>query len=274
MLGQWRWPVPFQAFEPLASLQRLPEVHTKMSMSTLLGCNVHPKGASASFISYLTVGYVGQNSRALPRVGQVCKRLASPKRSMYQCLTTRATHRATCHSLVDCCPSPRWPLFLSRGRTWGPRSFAVPKRDTARMSAATAIQIAGHRDPPAVEDRLLQYVVLRRDLWEIERWPLGSIVAQACHASTAALWLSRDHPETVSYCSEANLENMHKVVLEIKGTEQLQNLSKALEEANICHKLWTEQPENIPTSLATAPNRKSKLQPFFKKLKLCKGTSG
>ncbi len=124
---------------------------------------------------------------------------------------------------------------------------------------------------PAEEEPLLQYVVLRKDLWESQQWPLGSVVAQACHASTAALWLSKDSPLTRQYCSGDNLDCMHKVVLEIQGVEPLQNLSKALDEANVQHKLWIEQPENVPTSLATAPDAKSRLQPHFKNLKLCKG---
>ena len=123
---------------------------------------------------------------------------------------------------------------------------------------------------PAPEEPLLQYIVLRKDLWETQEWPLGSIVAQACHASTAALWLSKDTPITGQYCSGDNLDSMHKVVLEVKGVEQLQNLSQTLDEASIQHKLWIEQPEDVPTSLATAPNRKATLQPYFKKLKLCK----
>lgn len=62
----------------------------------------------------------------------------------------------------------------------------------------------------AAED-LVQYVVLRKDLWDNLNWPLGSIIAQACHASTAALWLSRESDETLTYCSEEKLDHMHKV---------------------------------------------------------------
>lgn len=62
----------------------------------------------------------------------------------------------------------------------------------------------------AAED-LVQYVVLRKDLWHSLKWPLGSIIAQACHASTAALWLSRDSVETSAYCSPGTLDHMHKV---------------------------------------------------------------
>ena len=57
----------------------------------------------------------------------------------------------------------------------------------------------------------MQYVVLRRDLWDGMGWPLGSVVAQACHAATAALWLERNAPATLQYCSDDNLDAMHKV---------------------------------------------------------------
>jgi len=57
---------------------------------------------------------------------------------------------------------------------------------------------------------LVQYVVLRRDLWAELGWPLGSVVAQACHASTAALWLSREQAEAAAYCAPGNLDHMHK----------------------------------------------------------------
>ena len=60
---------------------------------------------------------------------------------------------------------------------------------------------------------LVQYVVLRADLWKDMGWPLGSIVAQACHAATAALWDSREDPSSQQYCSPAQLDHMHKVTM-------------------------------------------------------------
>lgn len=65
-------------------------------------------------------------------------------------------------------------------------------------------------EAPIAED-LVQYLVLRKDLWNTLEWPLGSIIAQACHASTAALWLSKDSPVTTAYCAAQNLDHMHKV---------------------------------------------------------------
>ena len=61
---------------------------------------------------------------------------------------------------------------------------------------------------------LVQYLVLRKDLTQPPfSWPAGAVVAQACHAATAALHLHRDHPHTAAYLRE--LERMRKVVLEV-----------------------------------------------------------
>ena len=123
----------------------------------------------------------------------------------------------------------------------------------------------------------LQYVVLRRDMWRGENegfvsWPLGAIVAQGCHAATAALWASRDEVDTKAYCSDDNLDHMHKAVLEVKGEAQLRTLSEKLTKEGIQHKLWVEQPENVATCLATAPLPKSRIYPHVKKLQLCKAS--
>jgi len=66
-------------------------------------------------------------------------------------------------------------------------------------------------DAPQPTPVVLQYIVLRKDLWVEQGWPLGSIVAQACHASSAAMWESKDDPVTMLYCSPSNIDNMHKV---------------------------------------------------------------
>ncbi|XP_010541538.1 PREDICTED: putative peptidyl-tRNA hydrolase PTRHD1 [Tarenaya hassleriana] len=119
-----------------------------------------------------------------------------------------------------------------------------------------------------VDDVLVQYVVLRRDL--IDSWPLGSVLTQGCHASVAAIWSHKDDPNTVQYCDPQNIDSMHKVTLEVKGETQMMNLSEKLKSGGIAHKLWIEQPENIATCIATKPYPKSQVSSFFKKLKLCK----
>jgi peptidyl-tRNA hydrolase len=60
-----------------------------------------------------------------------------------------------------------------------------------------------------------------------------------------------------------------QVVLEVKGETQLQNLASKLKDAGVRHRLWMEQPENIPTCIAAAPYPKADVSQHFKKLKLC-----
>lgn len=149
---------------------------------------------------------------------------------------------------------------------------AAPATSTAAEPATSAVteDAAAKPDQPEPEDILVQYLVLRRDLWRELDWPLGSVIAQACHASTAALWLGRYKPESKAYC--ASIDTMTKVVLEVKGETQLRNLAEKLTVAEVAHKLWIEQPENFATCLATQPARRSEVSQYFKKLNLCKGT--
>lgn len=60
---------------------------------------------------------------------------------------------------------------------------------------------------------IVQYVVLRGDLAKTLGWPLGAVVAQGCHACTAAIHLFYNDADTQAYL--ADLDNMHKVVLEV-----------------------------------------------------------
>ncbi|WOL18305.1 hypothetical protein Cni_G27099 [Canna indica] len=174
---------------------------------------------------------------------------------------------------------PLSPSRLAAAAVRRPPPFRRPPPRTT-MSAADAAADAA--PAPAVEpaqgdgggsarpegDVVVQYVVLRRDL--IDTWPLGSVVTQGCHASVAAVWSHRDHPDVLAYCSDRDLDSMHKVTLEVKGETQLRNLAEKLKTEGIDHKLWIEQPENFPTCLATRPYHKSQVATFFRKLKLCK----
>ena len=62
--------------------------------------------------------------------------------------------------------------------------------------------------------QLVQYVVVRGDLLRLLSWPTGAVIAQACHASTAALWMHRNDSNTLQYTTD--LDNMHKVILEVR----------------------------------------------------------
>ncbi|KAH3710044.1 hypothetical protein DPMN_069510 [Dreissena polymorpha] len=117
-----------------------------------------------------------------------------------------------------------------------------------------------------MSSNVVQYVVVRKDLVKTLKWPTGALIAQACHACTAVVHLFYSHPATQEYL--ADLDRMHKVVLEAPDEESLRSLSDRLSSANIDHKLWMEQPENIPTCVAARPYNKAEVQDFFKGFKL------
>ena len=113
---------------------------------------------------------------------------------------------------------------------------------------------------------IVQYVIVRSDLMKTLGWPVGALLAQACHATTAVIHQFYEKEDTKSYLKD--LDNMHKIVLCVKNEEDLKSLHAKLTEAEIDHKLWIEQPENFPTCLAVRPHVKDQVQQYFKKLKL------
>ena len=56
---------------------------------------------------------------------------------------------------------------------------------------------------------IVQYVVVRSDLLGALKWPVGAVVAQACHATAAVTHLYADDACTQQYFSD--IDNMHKV---------------------------------------------------------------
>ena len=111
---------------------------------------------------------------------------------------------------------------------------------------------------------LVQYICVRKDL--PASFGAGALLAQGCHAATAAVWLSRESAATQAYCGA--LDAMHKVVLEAPSAVALTGIAAQLTIAGVQHKLWVEQPEGVVTALATAPGERALLKPFFADLKL------
>ncbi|KXS17720.1 peptidyl-tRNA hydrolase II [Gonapodya prolifera JEL478] len=109
------------------------------------------------------------------------------------------------------------------------------------------------------------WIVLRKDLVKSKGWNTGSVIAQACHASTTALWLNREDPVVQEYMRDAESGSTHKVVLEVKDATHLSKLASNLDTLGIRYHTWTEQPENIPTCIATLPHRKSQVGDVFRK---------
>ncbi|KAI9096503.1 peptidyl-tRNA hydrolase II domain-containing protein [Phlyctochytrium arcticum] len=128
---------------------------------------------------------------------------------------------------------------------------------------------------------LLRDLVYRKSM----EWPTGSIVTQGCHATAAVLHTHRNDPDVSAYLD--NLDSMHKVAYELKNQSHLDKACQILDENGIIYyrfyegivyakqshfndnvTRWTEQPENIPTCLATKPYLRSDIADVLKKCKV------
>ena len=84
----------------------------------------------------------------------------------------------------------------------------------------------------------------------------------------AAICKYYDEEATKEYLNQ--LARMHKVVLKAESEDDMKELIKSLESNSIKHYVWVEEPESLVSSVASAPDLKSVLQPFFKSFKLFK----
>lgn len=127
--------------------------------------------------------------------------------------------------------------------------------------AGAASLVASNQDS---NNLIVQYIVVRTDL----EWGTGAIIAQACHASVASIASTLETDLTKGYL--VDLKNMRKIILKADKVDELLKVERQLNDANIAHHLWIEQPENIPTCLACSPQPKSLVQSIFRHFKLFK----
>lgn len=130
-------------------------------------------------------------------------------------------------------------------------------------------------NPTSFTKPVVQYVFCRRDLKDEEGkvWPTGAVAAQVAHASVAAIaqGLERQDEATRYYISPDQLPGMTKYVYGVDSAEELEQVKQGFEEkfGNDSFHCWFEQPENIPTALATLPmERTNKVSKFVQKLKV------
>lgn len=113
--------------------------------------------------------------------------------------------------------------------------------------------------PASTLPPLVMQLIVDRELIK-SGWTMGPMMAQAAHASTAVLVETHHRQDTKDYISHNNLPHMHKIILQTPKNVPLKELASQLSAESDTsmppHYLWIEQPENIPTCLAIAPNRK------------------
>ncbi|KAL1396590.1 hypothetical protein pipiens_002648 [Culex pipiens pipiens] len=132
------------------------------------------------------------------------------------------------------------------------------------VQTVTDTYFAANYHKMSAATKLVQYVVVNGEI--AKSWPKGAVIAQCCHAVAAVSHLYAADPDTVEYFKD--LDNMHKVVLEAPDVGKLTGLGEALEKDGIKHKVWIEQPENVPTCIALKPYKKEEVHKYVKKFKL------
>uniref|UniRef100_A0A1I7Y590 peptidyl-tRNA hydrolase n=1 Tax=Steinernema glaseri TaxID=37863 RepID=A0A1I7Y590_9BILA len=118
----------------------------------------------------------------------------------------------------------------------------------------------------AVSENLVMYLILRRDLITELKWPLGAVITQGAHASTACMWMFKEDPAVLQYTK--NLDSMHKVTLEVANEEALKKVETKLQEASVDHKTWVE--DDMKVCIAVKPSARETLKPLLRNLKLFK----
>ncbi|TIB71142.1 hypothetical protein E3Q22_02866 [Wallemia mellicola] len=89
------------------------------------------------------------------------------------------------------------------------------------------------------------------------------LAAQTAHAATAVIQETHSDPLTQEYVSPDNLDKMRKTVLQTPDGESLVRLYQDILPLGKA-KLWIEQPENIPTAIAIAPNKSKKIKDLLR----------
>ncbi|KAI6190976.1 Aminoacyl-tRNA hydrolase [Aphelenchoides bicaudatus] len=112
----------------------------------------------------------------------------------------------------------------------------------------------------------VMYLLLRKDLETVLKWPIGALCTQAAHAATAVLWTYKDDPDVIEYMKD--MDNMHKITLAVDDEGTLKDLAGRLDEANIQHKVWIE--DNMPVCIAIKPQPRAPLKAILGRLQLYK----
>lgn len=149
------------------------------------------------------------------------------------------------------------------------RTSRIPQHLLARTMSDSALSTTetGSAITTSAQPLVMQ-IIFDRQLLDNPSWPLGPLLTQASHATAAIIARTiSSSRQTQEYTSAENLPVMHTVALQTRSKGPLSDLTKLSEElARVKktyegdefpdHHLWIEQPENIPTCIAIAPNSK------------------
>jgi peptidyl-tRNA hydrolase len=128
-----------------------------------------------------------------------------------------------------------------------------------------------------MEDNILQYIVVRKDL--IDKKDLGLIIAQACHASLAPITSQMRRSGKDSMIKDSldseSLEWAYgifkKIILETPNEQTLKDLMDTLDKSNIEYKPIRESKmDDELTCIGIKPYKKEDIYKYLKHLKSLK----
>ncbi|KAA0156998.1 hypothetical protein FNF28_06565 [Cafeteria roenbergensis] len=158
------------------------------------------------------------------------------------------------------------------GKAWSAQyrleheSYVYSDAEMARLCRKLVLRTVQAMARAAAAAAALDCIIVRKDL----EWPLGALMAQACHASMAAVEENRHDEATTAYLHADNLLGMHKVVYEAKSETALQNAATKLRERGARFHAWVEQPEGIHTAIALKPYPRTVARVLCKGFRLLK----
>ncbi|KAI8821664.1 peptidyl-tRNA hydrolase II domain-containing protein [Fimicolochytrium jonesii] len=132
--------------------------------------------------------------------------------------------------------------------------------------AETEPASASNATTTADGEPLTMYLFVRKDLESDLNWPSGSVITQACHASMAVMHKNSRDPAVLEYLND--LERMHKVTFAARDPAHLTKIRTALTTHSKVFHEWIEQPEGIPTCIATMPYRRSEMREVMKRCRV------
>ena len=140
--------------------------------------------------------------------------------------------------------------------------------DAKPASTSAGADTISHAPSPAHEQTLVQYIVMRSDLVKQHKWNAGGLIANGSHAAVAAIADSWHDSDVQQYVTGAHGKQMHTVVLQAGDEKELLDTAALLKQNDVAHRVWIEQPDRLPSCLATRPYQRQRIQPLLRHLKL------
>lgn len=135
--------------------------------------------------------------------------------------------------------------------------------------------ISNQEDPEGRENEkekkkevIVQYIIVRNDAYRNQERSFNQLLQHTSSAAAAVIHKYYHHKNTREYLKD--LDGMRKKVFQVENEEELFALENNLVSNEIDYKMWTKQPGNYATCIATRPYPITEISHYFKTVKLYK----